>query len=84
LLYYKKKYTKENNLFAGVLYQYFEGHYYERYYRITDSITILFVRGEREKKNKNKTDILRVVNEKRYFYFKKNMDLWEKIIPHLF
>jgi hypothetical protein len=35
-----------------VLYQYFERLYYERYHRrnITISITILFVRGEREKK----------------------------------
>jgi hypothetical protein len=43
--------TEKNNLFEGVLYQYFEGLYYERYHRrnINISITILFVRGEREK-----------------------------------
>jgi hypothetical protein len=55
---------KKKNLFEGVLYQYFVGIYYERYHRrnITISITILFVRGEREK---IKPDILRV---KRNFY----------------
>jgi hypothetical protein len=47
-----KRYTEKNNLFEGVLYQYFEGTYYERDYKrkITISITILFVHGEREKK----------------------------------
>jgi hypothetical protein len=37
-----------------VLYQYFEGIYYERDYKgnITISITILFVRGEREREKK--------------------------------
>jgi hypothetical protein len=44
------KYTGKNNLFEEVLYQYFEGLYYEKYRRrnITISIPILFVRGERE------------------------------------
>jgi hypothetical protein len=57
----------------GVLYQYFEGLYYERYHRrnITISIKILFVLGEREKKN-NKTDILRVRSKrKKKLLFKK-------------
>jgi hypothetical protein len=56
-----------------VLYQYFEGLYYERYHRrnITISIIILFVRGEKEKKNNN-TDILRVPSKrKKILLFKK-------------
>jgi hypothetical protein len=58
--------TEKNNLFEGGLYQYFEGLYYERYHRrnITISITILFVPGERKKKN-NKTDILRVRSKRK-------------------
>jgi hypothetical protein len=45
-------YTEKRNHYEGVLYQYFEGIYYERDYKrnITISITILFVRREREKK----------------------------------
>jgi hypothetical protein len=62
--------TEKNNLFERVVYQYFEGIYYEREYKrnITISITILFVRGEREKNYR--TDILRVPigNEKRNIY----------------
>jgi hypothetical protein len=59
-------YTEKNYLFEGVLYQYFERLYYERCHRrnITISITILFVRGEREKNN-NKTDILRVLHKRK-------------------
>jgi hypothetical protein len=54
-----------------VFYQYFEGIYYE--IDITISITILFVRGERERKKNNKTDILRVrgKRKKKLFYEKK-------------
>jgi hypothetical protein len=63
-----------------VLYQYYEGIYYERDYKrnITISITILFVRGEREVFFKQ----TRVVKEKRDFYL-KNMDLSEKSIPFI-
>jgi hypothetical protein len=64
-----KTFREKLNLFEGVLCQYFEGIYYERDYKrnITISITILFMRGEREKKNK--TYILRLrVNEKRNLY----------------
>jgi hypothetical protein len=45
-------YTEKRNHFEGALYQYFEGIYHERDYKrnITISITILFVRGKREKK----------------------------------
>jgi hypothetical protein len=50
-------YTEKKYLFVGVLYQYCEGIYYERYHRrnITISITILFVHGEREKKKIKQT-----------------------------
>jgi hypothetical protein len=43
--------TEKNKLFEGVLYQYFEGTYYERCHRrnITISITILFVGRVRKK-----------------------------------
>jgi hypothetical protein len=58
-----------------VLYQYFVGINYERYHRrnITIGITILFVRGAREKKN-NKTEILRVRSKrkKKLLFKKKN------------
>jgi hypothetical protein len=70
-------YTKKNNLFEGVLYQFFEGFYYERNHRrnITISISILFVSGEREEKN-NKTDILRVRSkQKKKLVLYKNMDV---------
>jgi hypothetical protein len=45
-------YNEKNNLFEGVLYQYFERILYERDYKrnITISITILYVSGKREKK----------------------------------
>jgi hypothetical protein len=48
---------EKNNLFEGVLYQFFEGIYYERDYKrnITITITILFVRGERERKKIKQT-----------------------------
>jgi hypothetical protein len=45
------RYTEKRNHFEEVLHQYFEGIYYERDYKrnITISITILFLRGERDK-----------------------------------
>jgi hypothetical protein len=55
--------TEKNNPFEGLLYQYFEGLYYEKYH-ITFIIKVLFVRGEREKKN-NKTDNLRVRSKRK-------------------
>jgi hypothetical protein len=53
-----------------VLYQYFEGLYYERYPRrnITHWYNCFTVRGERErerKKKNNKTDILRVRSKRK-------------------
>jgi hypothetical protein len=74
------RYTENDNHFEGVLYQYFEGLNYERYHRsITISITILIVRGEREKKN-NKTDISRARSKRK----EKKIWICERRLFHLF
>jgi hypothetical protein len=69
-----------------VLYQYFEGIYYERYYKrdITVSLTILFVRGERERKKNNKTDILRVRSKRKKKLLIKKIWICERRLFHLF
>jgi hypothetical protein len=79
--------TPKNNLFERVLYQYFEGLYYERYHRrnITFSRYNNFIRlwGEREKKNK--TYILRVRSKrKKKLLLKKKYGFVEGKLFHLF
>jgi hypothetical protein len=67
-----------------VLYQYFEGLCYERYHRrnIIIRITILFVRGEREKNNK--TNMLRVRSKRKKKLLLKKIWICERKLFHLF